>query len=130
MHYDLKTFAPLLDDSIIEFALNVDERLKLHNGEKKYLLKQVLYDYVPAELYNRPKWGFSIPLQSWLAGDLSFLLDEWLNPQTLKKHGVVNPKVVERYVYLFRKKNHAHLYNRLWALVVLHQFLGKDIFER
>ncbi|MCL2327673.1 MAG: asparagine synthase (glutamine-hydrolyzing) [Bacteroidetes bacterium] len=130
MHYGLKTFAPLLDDSIIEFALNVDERLKLHNGEKKYLLKQVLYDYVPAELYNRPKWGFSIPLQSWLAGDLSFLLDEWLNPQMLKKHGVVNPKVVERYVYLFRKKNHAHLYNRLWALVVLHQFLEKDIFER
>lgn len=126
MHYGLKTFAPLLDDSIIEFALNVDERLKLHNGEKKYVLKQVLYDYVPAELYNRPKWGFSIPLQMWLAGDLSFLLDEWLNPQMLKKHGVVNPHVVERYLYLFRKKNHAHLYNRLWALAVLHQFLEKN----
>lgn len=125
MHYGLKTFAPLLDDSIIEFALNVDERLKIHNGEQKYLLKQVLYDYVPAELYNRPKWGFSIPLQTWLAGDLSFLLDEWLNPQMLKKHGIVNPQVVERYLYLFRKKHHGHLYNRLWVLVVLHQFLEK-----
>lgn len=123
MYFGLKTFAPLLDDTIIEFALNVDESLKIHNGKQKYLLKQVLYDYVPAELFNRPKWGFSIPLQKWLSNDLSYLLDEWLNPQMLQKHNIVNPQVVQHYLYLFRKKNHAHLYNRLWALVVLHQFL-------
>ena len=123
MYFGLKTFAPLLDDTIIEFALNVDESLKIYNGKQKYLLKQVLYDYVPAELFNRPKWGFSIPLQKWLSNDLSYLLDEWLNPQMLQKHNIVNPQVVQHYLYLFRKKNHAHLYNRLWALVVLHQFL-------
>jgi asparagine synthase (glutamine-hydrolysing) len=126
MHYGLKTFAPLLDNSIIEFALNLDESLKLRNGEGKYLLKQVLYDYVPAEFYSRPKWGFSIPLKSWLSGNLAFLLDEWLNPQLLKKHDIVNPKVVEHYLYLFRKKHHSYLYNRLWALAVLHQFLEKE----
>ncbi len=126
MHYGLKTHAPLLDNDIIEFALNVDEKLKIHNSEQKYLLKQVLYDYVPAELYNRPKWGFSIPLQRWLSGDLAYLLDEWLNPELLKKHSVVNPKEVERYLYLFRTKNHLHLYNRLWALAVLHQFLERN----
>ncbi|MDR0940668.1 MAG: asparagine synthase (glutamine-hydrolyzing), partial [Bacteroidales bacterium] len=115
MYYGLKTFAPLLSDSMIEFALNVDESLKVRNGESKYLLKQVLYDYIPAELFNRPKWGFSIPLQVWLSGDLSYLLDEWLNPDLLKKHGIVNHKVVEHYLFLFRKKHHRHLYNRLWA---------------
>ncbi|HYE75262.1 MAG TPA: asparagine synthase (glutamine-hydrolyzing), partial [Blastocatellia bacterium] len=61
MKYSLETRVPLLDYRIVEFALNVSPDLKLHNGTMKYLLKEVLYDYVPREMFDRPKWGFTIP---------------------------------------------------------------------
>ena len=66
MHYSLETRVPLLDYRIIEFAFNLDSELKMKDKTMKYLLKQVLYDYLPREIFDRPKWGFNIPLQKWL----------------------------------------------------------------
>jgi asparagine synthase (glutamine-hydrolysing) len=60
MQYSLEVRTPFLDYRVVEFALNLNENLKINNGTAKYLLKEVLYDYLPAELFNRPKWGFGI----------------------------------------------------------------------
>lgn len=61
---------PFLDHSLVEFALRLPDEWKIRQGKSKYLLRQVLYRYVPPELIERPKQGFSVPIAAWLAGPL------------------------------------------------------------
>ncbi len=127
MQYGLEARVPLLDYNIVEFALNLSPQLKVKNGVQKHLLKEVLYDYIPANLFNRPKWGFSIPLMDWLKKDLSYLIDEFLSPDVVNKHLVVPIKYVEQLKNQFRSGKHDYLYNRIWALIVLHKFLQEKM---
>ena len=124
MKYALEVRVPLLDHRIVEFALNLDKKLKINNGTQKYLLKNLLYDYLPAQIFDRPKWGFSIPLKKWLYEDLSFLIDSYLNKATIEKYNIVKYDVVEKYINGF-KSGKDFLYNRLWQLIILHKFLIK-----
>ncbi|WBM73162.1 asparagine synthase (glutamine-hydrolyzing) [Saprospira grandis] len=59
---------PLLDHQLLDFALSLPDELKIRSGQGKYLLRQLLYDYVPKDLIERPKQGFSIPIEQWLRG--------------------------------------------------------------
>lgn len=127
MLYGLEARVPLLDYTIVEFALNLSPRLKVKDGIQKYLLKEVLYDYVPASYFNRPKWGFSIPLMDWLKKDLAYLVDEFLSPAVVQQHMVVPVKYVEQLKKKFRSGNHDYLYNRVWTLIVLHKFLQEKM---
>ncbi|MCF8275969.1 MAG: asparagine synthase (glutamine-hydrolyzing) [Flavobacteriales bacterium] len=121
MKYSLETRVPILDHTVVEFALNLDPKLKVKDGVAKYLLKQVLYDHVPKELFDRPKWGFSIPLDKWLKNELSYLVDEYLNEKVVTEIDVVKWSEVR---ILLTKWNGGqnHLYNRIWLLILLHQW--------
>lgn len=122
MQYSLEARTPFLDYRIVEFALNLSEHLKVQNGTSKYLLKEALYDYVPRQLFERPKWGFSIPLAKWLKTDLRFLITQYVNQETVTGCGVVHWWYVQ--VLLQRFENgEEYLYNRVWALVILHRWL-------
>ncbi len=123
MRYGLETRVPLLDHTLVEFALNLHPSLKMRNGTSKYLLKEVLYRYVPESLFDRPKWGFSIPLQEWLLGDLAFLIDETLSENNVRSQGLVHWAVVKKLITQFRSGHH-HLYNRIWLLILLHQWFA------
>lgn len=121
MHYGLETRVPLLDHTVVEFALNLHPTLKHRNGISKYLLKKVLYRHLPEKLLDRPKWGFSIPLKEWLLTDLSFLIDEVLSERNIKDSGLVQWDAVNQLTVQFRRGHH-HLYNRLWLLILLHRW--------
>ncbi len=123
MRYSLETRVPLLDHEVVEFALNLDPALKMKSGEAKYLLKQVLYDHVPKEIFDRPKWGFSIPLEKWLRSELAYLISENLNQEIVEKTGLVNWPVVQNLINKFRQGQH-HLYNRIWLLILLHNWMN------
>ena len=88
----------------------------------KYLLKQVLYDYVPKEIFERPKWGFSIPLARWLKTDLRYLLDKYTSEQVINKYNLVNFSVVNNIKKQYLKGTD-YLFNRLWLIIVLHWWL-------
>lgn len=123
MKYSLESRVPLLDHNIVEFALNLSDKLKMRNGVQKYLLKEVLYDYVPAHLFDRPKWGFSIPLDKWLQTDLSYLIDDYLSSSAIDSCGVLNKAEVQVLIKRFRNQKQTFVYNRLWSLIVLQKFL-------
>jgi asparagine synthase (glutamine-hydrolysing) len=125
MKYSLETRVPILDYRIVEFAFNLSQNLKIKNGEQKYLLKQVLYDFVPKEFFKRPKWGFGIPLTLWLQGPLSYLIDDVLSKENVQKHNVVNWEFVQQIIHKFRN-GFDHYYNRIWALIQLHIWLDKN----
>ncbi len=125
MHYALEIRVPLLDYRIIEFAFNLSSDLKIRENEMKYLLKKVLYDYVPKEIFERPKWGFSIPLKKWLKTDLSYLMEKYTAKNVVEKYNLLHYSEVEK----IKKQYYAgrdYLFNRLWAIIVLHWWLEEN----
>ena len=123
--YALDVRAPLLDHRILEFSLNLDKNLKINGGIQKYILKSILYDYLPAQIFDRPKWGFSIPLKKWLCNDLSYLIDDYLNKTIIEQFNVVKYDAVKNYIKEFRSGKD-FFYNRLWQLIILHKFLAAE----
>lgn len=124
MRYALETRVPLLDHRVIEFALNLDPHLKINkDGTMKYLLKEVLYDYVPKTLLDRPKWGFGVPLVKWLKADLKWLVDKYCSKEVVESLNIVEYRKVEKIVTKYYSGKNDFLYNRVWALTVLHWFL-------
>lgn len=125
MQYSLEARTPFLDYRVVEFALNLAPELKKHQGTTKYLLKEVLYDLVPRKIFERPKWGFSIPLDKWLKTELHYLIERYLSSQVLEKYQVVQEAVVRELVRNFEAGQN-HLYNRIWVLVLLHKWLEEN----
>lgn len=95
MAVSLETRVPMLDKDVVEFAWTIPMEYKKQNGEGKLVLKDVLYKYVPKEMMDRPKKGFSIPITQWLREPQ---LREWaeslLDKKLLAQQGVLDPDVV------------------------------------
>ena len=70
--------------------------MKVRDGRGKWLVRQVLYQHVPAELVDRPKTGFSIPIDEWLRGPLKSWASDLLSPARLRAQNLFNAKRVGR----------------------------------
>ncbi len=123
MKYSLETRVPFLDHNIIEFALNIPYNFKIKNGIQKYILKEVLYQYIPKHFFYRPKWGLAVPLSKWLKNELRYLIDDYLSEEIIKKYNIVNYDIVENLKTNYLYNNKDFLYNRLWSLIILHKFM-------
>ncbi len=121
MKHSLEVRVPILDYRIVEFALNLDPQLKLKDGVAKYLLKKVLYDYIPQNLLDRPKQGFSIPLNNWLKNELHFLIDNHLSKHSIESAGILNYDTTAELIKRW-KNGSDYLCNRIWQLIVLQQW--------
>lgn len=86
MSVSLEGREPLLDHRIIEYMAQVPLELKYKNNQGKYLLRQVLYKYLPKELVDKPKSGFQIPLNEWLRGELKPLVLKYLDENSLDEN--------------------------------------------
>jgi asparagine synthase (glutamine-hydrolysing) len=129
MHYSLEARVPLLDHRLIEFALNLSPDLKVKGRTTKYLLKKILHEYVPADLFDRPKQGFSIPMTKWLRNELSVMQETYLNSDFVKRCGFVNPEKVAGLRQSFMQGND-HLFMRVWQLICLHKWAADQGLER
>ncbi len=101
MSCSLETRAPFLDKDIIEFAFTLPDRFKIRNSngiyETKWILRRLLEKRVPKKIFERPKTGFSIPIDEWLKGPLknwakSLLTEENLNELKLISYTEVQKK--------------------------------------
>ena len=108
---------PMLDHRIVEFAHRLPLNMKQGKLGSKHLLRKILYKYVPQDLIDRPKQGFSIPLDDWLRNDLSYLIDDYLNNDVVSKSGLLNVHEVSSLVKRFRK-NHGVSASKIWFLLM------------
>ena len=92
----LEVRAPLLDTRVVEFAAAIPGALKLKGLTTKYLLKQAARRWLPAEIVDRPKKGFGVPIGEWLRGPLKGLAHDLLAPDKLRREGWLDPAEVGR----------------------------------
>jgi asparagine synthase (glutamine-hydrolysing) len=107
---------PLIDHRLVEFAFRLPLQLRRGALGPKHLLRKVLYKHVPAEIVDRPKMGFGVPIENWLRGDLSHLIDEYLDPTAVKRQNILNPLSVTKAVRAFKGKDQSAT-NRVWSLL-------------
>lgn len=111
---------PFLDHRLVEFAARVPSRYKIHRGDTKFLLKQVLQDRLPTSVLQRKKMGFPTPLEHMFRGDLfSYAYDLLLSPQA--QRGYFDRKEVERLLLAHRSGAECN-HRELWQLVVLEEW--------
>jgi len=91
MAVSLEVRAPLLDHRVVEFSWRLPRALKIRGDVGKWLLRQVLYRRVPPDVVERPKMGFSVPIDRWLRGPLRTWADELLSREQLGRGGLLNP---------------------------------------
>jgi asparagine synthase (glutamine-hydrolysing) len=96
MSVSLETRIPLLDHRVIEFAWALPNALKQRGGRGKWLLRQVLHQYVPPDLVERPKQGFGVPIAAWLRGPLRPWAEALLSGARLREEGFFDEKIVSQ----------------------------------
>jgi asparagine synthase (glutamine-hydrolysing) len=94
MAVGLEAREPLLDHRLVELALRLPVRFKVRDGTRKWVLRKVLERSVPRTMFERPKMGFSIPLEEWLRGPLREWADSLLAPDRLAREGYLDPAAV------------------------------------
>lgn len=129
MAFSLEPRAPLMDHRIVEFARSLPTEFKLKEKNQKRILKDVLYDFVPKEIFDRPKAGFTMPFAEWFRKDLKDYVLTELNETNLKSIPCINQKNVSKMI----SQHMDGTWNRyplIWSLLVLKQWLdinGKGI---
>ena len=117
MANSLELRAPFLDYKYLEIAHLIPTKFKIHNGEGKYLLREMARAIVPAKLIDRPKMGFAIPRALWLRGPIKEMAHELLLGQRAKERGWVDSKTIEKYWLMHQSGRD---YDRiLWPILML-----------
>ncbi len=96
MTHSLEGREPFLDHRIIEFAATLPNEFKYHNGVKKRIVRDIVHQYIPKEMMDRPKMGFAIPIANWLSNELKDLVEDYISESKIKEQGFFNWEYIDR----------------------------------
>jgi asparagine synthase (glutamine-hydrolysing) len=123
MAVGLEVRAPLLDTSVTEFAWGLPREFLIDRSGGKRILREVMHRYVPKELTDRPKRGFSAPVEDWLRDPLRDWAEDLLDSSRLAREGFLEPGAVREIwkQHLAGWRNHSNL---LWSLLMFQAWLA------
>ncbi len=121
MHYGLETRSPFLDDRVAEIAWNTNLDNKIYNKKigysSKYILKEILFKYIPKENFDRPKTGFSIPIASWLRGPLKDWANDLLSYDLINKQDFLSSHNVKK-IWESHLKGNSSNTELIWTILM------------
>ena len=122
MGVSLETRAPFLDHRVVEFAWRLPLSVKIRGKQSKWALRQVLSKYLPEELFERPKMGFSIPLATWLRAPLRDWAEALLDEGRLRAEGFLDPQPI-RQKWTEHLSGHREWDDLLWNILMFQAWL-------
>ncbi len=129
MYHSIESREPFLDVELLEMMATLPHHLKVKNSINKYLLKEATHKILPKELLDRPKMGFSVPLDDWLRGSLKPYVDYYLSETVVKKQGLLNSEVVMKLYKQYYLENKRYLKTQIWLILVLGQWAEEYLVE-
>ncbi|MCB0355976.1 MAG: asparagine synthase (glutamine-hydrolyzing) [Bdellovibrionales bacterium] len=121
MAWSLESRIPMLDRRVIELAWSLPLDFKIHKGQGKWILKQLLYRYVPQALIERPKMGFGIPIGEWIKGPLRDWAETLLAEDSLNQSGLLHVKNINQR-WQEHKKGQRNWHMSLWNVLMFQQW--------
>ncbi|WP_263790765.1 asparagine synthase (glutamine-hydrolyzing) [Salinibacter sp.] len=122
MSVGLEARVPFLDHRLVEFAWKVPTSIKYRDGKGRWPVRQILHRYVPEELMDRPKRGFSVPVGRWLRGPLREWAEKLLNEQRLREEGFLEPAPI-REIWRQHLSGSKNLGGNLWTVLMFQSWL-------
>ncbi len=124
MAHSLECRQPFLDYRLVECAVGLPVEWKFRHGRGKWLLRQAFADWLPADIWQRPKMGFGVPLDAWFRGEFGVFTRETLLASSAHISRYFYPHVVARWVEEHQRSIYDHS-ARLWALIVLELWMQR-----
>jgi asparagine synthase (glutamine-hydrolysing) len=123
MAVSLETRVPFLDSDVLSSSFRIPFEQKISHGKSKWILRQILYKYVPRNLVERPKMGFAVPMDEWLRGPLKKWARSVLNKKDIREHGFFSYDAVqEKWIeHMSGRKNRQ---DELWNAIMFQCWLN------
>ncbi len=125
MAASLEARLPFLDHSVAEFAWSLPTAMKIDGTTGKAILRDVLYNYVPRELVDRPKMGFEVPVGRWLSGALKGWADDLLSEDLLRRQNHLDAGLVAR-CWQDHRSGAKNWQTELWHVLMFQAWLAAE----
>jgi asparagine synthase (glutamine-hydrolysing) len=124
MAYSLESREPLLDHTVVEWAMKLPNTWKLKKGTNKYLLRKLAYRYIPKLILDRPKMGFGVPIDKWLRGPLRKWAEERFDDKPIMDSLMLDQAIIRKHwrLHLSGTRN---VHPLLWSVLMLINFQYK-----
>ena len=130
MAASLEVRVPFLDHTLVELAWRTPAhiRLRQQNGRGKVLLREILAQYMPSELFERPKMGFSVPVGDWLRGSLRDWAEALIDAKRLESQGIFRPAAIHE-KWVEHLSLHSNCQYCLWNILMFQSWLDKELVD-
>ena len=125
MSVSLEVREPFLDHELAQLAVALPIQWKIRGRQNKYVLRQLLERHLPASLFNRPKHGFSAPVEQWLRGPLREVVLAELSSDQVRRFSLLDADVVSSAVSTFFDSRSGASPAGIWFLLQLQRWAGR-----